>query len=110
MLDFILTGNSEVLMHLLALGAFGRLRQSRLAARQPVLMHLLVLGACGLRIKDEENLMLESLNAPSGAGCFLTRGGEKDVRTGYSSLNVPSGAGCFLTLRHRTRRLPRITS
>ena len=35
-------------------------------------MHLLVLGAFGLRIKDEENLMLESLNAPSGAGCFRT--------------------------------------
>ena len=37
------------------------------------------------------------LNAPSGAGCFLTpklrrRGGE------YLSLNASSGAGCFLTL------------
>ena len=39
---------------------------------------------------------LSCLNAPSGAGCFLTD------KTGYSlpflfRLNAPSGAGCFLT-------------
>ena len=37
-----------------------------------------------------------SLNAPSGAGCFLTW---TSLSTGaiVSGLNAPSGAGCFLT-------------
>ena len=44
------------------------------------------------------------LNAPSGAGCFLTY--QEQVQTGlYMSLNAPSGAGCFLTRRaSRVRR------
>ena len=37
-----------------------------------------------------------SLNAPSGAGCFLTLGGIMDAFL-VVSLNAPSGAGCFLT-------------
>ena len=46
MLDFILTGNSEVLMHLLVLGAFGHGSEDVFAVRtENVLMHLLVLGA-----------------------------------------------------------------
>ena len=36
------------------------------------------------------------LNAPSGAGCFLTRPG-RCQRPPLPGLNAPSGAGCFLT-------------
>ena len=45
------------------------------------------------------------LNAPSGAGCFLTI--DRLVFLGYSPcLNAPSGAGCFLTAEadFQTRR------
>ena len=60
------------------------------------------------------------LNAPSGAGCFLTiRRRVISLAVGYR-LNAPSGAGCFLTLplgvaslrrfqgleRHRLREHP----
>ena len=38
------------------------------------------------------------LNAPSGAGCFLTGSGSTP-ETPRPGLNAPSGAGCFLTLR-----------
>ena len=38
----------------------------------------------------------KSLNAPSGAGCFLTSTGLCSLRTGTWSLNAPCGAGCFL--------------
>ena len=38
-----------------------------------------------------------SLNAPSGAGCFLTRSRVSTLLTSRPSLNAPSGAGCFLT-------------
>ena len=44
---------------------------------------------------DEKELRL---NAPSGAGCFLTG----EVNTSWLvkfGLNAPSGAGCFLTPR-----------
>ena len=37
-----------------------------------------------------------SLNAPSGAGCFLTAYSFHDTRR-WTGLNAPSGAGCFLT-------------
>ena len=37
-----------------------------------------------------------SLNAPSGAGCFLT--GQTHVQRYRLRLNAPSGAGCFLTI------------
>ena len=37
-----------------------------------------------------------SLNAPSGAGCFLTSRGTTDSWR-INCLNAPSGAGCFLT-------------
>ena len=36
------------------------------------------------------------LNAPSGPGCFLTQARHGSIR-GRRSLNVPCGAGCFLT-------------
>ena len=40
--------------------------------------------------------LVDCLNAPSGAGCFLTA---TVISTGTSCrrLNAPSGAGCFLT-------------
>ena len=38
---------------------------------------------------------IKSLNAPSGAGCFLTEG--RDIVRVIECLNAPSGAGCFLT-------------
>ena len=37
------------------------------------------------------------LNAPSGAGCFLTDWGPLGCRSEVR-LNAPSGAGCFLTV------------
>jgi len=40
---------------------------------------------------------LSCLNAPSGAGCFLTRSSIMDAYN-ITRLNAPSGAGCFLTL------------
>ena len=36
------------------------------------------------------------LNAPSGAGCFLTQV-ETVAHGDYARLNAPCGAGCFLT-------------
>ena len=38
------------------------------------------------------------LNAPSGAGCFLTGIGAL-MASAASGLNAPSGAGCFLTVK-----------
>ena len=38
-----------------------------------------------------------SLNAPSGAGCFLTINGKSFVLIKSFSLNAPCGAECFLT-------------
>ena len=43
-----------------------------------------------------------SLNAPSGAGFFLTMHGTA-VPCVVKRLNAPSGAGCFLTLVTWTR-------
>ena len=37
-----------------------------------------------------------SLNAPSGAGCFLTRDADAEARR-TESLNAPCGVGCALT-------------
>ena len=39
----------------------------------------------------------QSLNAPSGAGCFLTFPDFSTQVFTEESLNAPSGAGCFLT-------------
>ena len=38
-----------------------------------------------------------SLNAPSGAGCFLTGKIQELKEESQKRLNAPSGAGCFLT-------------
>ena len=59
-----------------------------------VLMHLLVRGAfCR---QDSSASTVLSLNAPSGAGCFLTLMAIRSVPE-IEGLNAPSGAGCFLT-------------
>ena len=42
-----------------------------------------------------------SLNAPSGAGCFLTCARDGYTGTKTCRLNAPSGAGCFLTENER---------
>ena len=42
----------------------------------------------------------QSLNAPSGAGCFLTFPDFSTQVVTEESLNAPSGAGCFLTRSH----------
>ena len=45
------------------------------------------------------------LNAPFGARCFLTVGGQSSRRPRrVARLNAPFGARCFLTHPHRTRR------
>ena len=59
-------------------------------------------------LSDTYKLLLNSLygkglNAPSGAGCFLTRRQARRVCT-QLSLNAPSGAGCFLTLEVKGER------
>ena len=41
------------------------------------------------------------LNAPSGAGCFLTQCHDHLPGAFLGCLNAPSGAGCFLTRRRR---------
>ena len=45
------------------------------------------------------------LNAPSGAGCFLTTDNKRRVDS-WLRLNVPSGARCFLTSGTLVRRTP----
>ena len=50
---------------------------------------------------------MKSLNAPSGAGCFLTTASSPTEPPSHS-LNAPSGAGCFLT-RVTWKFVPRIT-
>ena len=59
-------------------------------------MHLVVLGGFLTQIETVAHGNYARLNAPCGAGCFLTcgRGGRSG---GASRLNAPSGAGCFLT-------------
>ena len=47
--------------------------------------------------RDAETAPSLSLNAPSGAGCFLTSCMSKLQLTRRSCLNAPSDAGCFLT-------------
>ena len=83
-------------------------------------MHLLVLGAFWPKEDAVNGTLAESLNAPSGAGCFLAGlpHHRKDEHHGVlmhllvlgafwqenlmhtkqyiKSLNAPSGAGCFL--------------
>ena len=41
--------------------------------------------------------MTYSLNAPCGAGCFLTGNFGGNQNQGGNCLNAPCGAGCFLT-------------
>ena len=41
--------------------------------------------------------MTDSLNAPCGAGCFLTGNFGGNQNQGGNCLNAPCGAGCFLT-------------
>ena len=66
--------------------------------RMPIyaFMHLVVRGAFWPAASPGLERQNGGLNAPSGAGCFLT------VRRAclacrWTSLNAPSGAGCFLT-------------
>ena len=85
-----------VLMHLLVLGAF---RQCTLQAQSPtftVLMHLLVLGAF-----RQAKAMLWQVLAESVLMHLLVLGAfrhhPKNLAWPARGLNAPSGAGCFLT-------------
>ena len=60
-------------------------------------MHLLVLGAFGPSTPPMSPTPPRSLNAPSGAGCFLTHSDNVMIDVVKTCLNAPSGAGCFLT-------------
>ena len=51
-------------------------------------------------LTESGQLFKRGLNAPSGAGCFLT-GKSGEWLNEHSRLNAPSGAGCFLTA-HQT--------
>ena len=59
-------------------------------------MHLLVLGAFCHNPGASVSQGHVGLNAPCGAGCFLTLRAMGGTRRSQS-LNAPSGAGCFLT-------------
>ena len=69
---------------------------------EAVLMHLLVLGLSDVSLASPRGTR-RSLNAPSGAGCFLTKTISPDMSSN-PRLNAPSGAGCFLTPEDRGPR------
>ena len=60
-------------------------------------MHLMALGAFRPHVGDVTHFLLERLNAPCGARCFLTRRCGSWIRSRKKSLNTPYGAWCILT-------------
>ena len=60
-------------------------------------MHLVVLGDFWPIHQAQDPYPHLRLNAPSGAGCFLTRPLTTTSPRGRTGLNAPSGSGYFLT-------------
>mgnify|MGYP001693139616 CR=1 len=85
-------------MHLLVLGAFWQPKAPRWG--RSVGLNAPSGAGCFLTTTPTpEPTPTDSLNAPSGAGCFLTFVSRDGSR--HAELNAPSGAGCFLTVDNR---------